>query len=45
MKIATALLLVTFAASAHAEVLVPKGSKGTLTVEYVFTSSGKYTTG
>jgi hypothetical protein len=38
-------LLVIFAASAHAEVLVPKGAKGTLTVEYVFTSSGKYITG
>jgi hypothetical protein len=42
MKIATALLLVTFTASAHAEMLVPKGAKGTLTVEYVFTSAGKY---
>ena len=45
MKIAMALLLVMFTASTYAEVLVPKGAKGTLTVEYVFTSSGKYTTG
>lgn len=45
MKIATALLLATFAVSAHAQLLVPKGAKGTLTVDYVFTSSGKYTTG
>jgi hypothetical protein len=44
MKFAMALLVVC-AVSAHAEVLVPKGAKGTLTVEYVFTSSGKYTTG
>lgn len=42
MKIAMALLLATFVASAHAELLVPKGAKGTLTVEYVFTSAGKY---
>jgi hypothetical protein len=45
MKIATTLMLVAFAASAHAEVLAPTGAKGTLKVEYVFTSSGKYTTG
>ena len=32
-------------AAAHAELLAPKGAKATLTVEYVFTSSGKYTTG
>jgi hypothetical protein len=38
------LLLVTLAASAHAELLVPKGAKALLTVEYVFASSGKYTT-
>ncbi len=42
MKIATTLMLVVFAASAHAQVLAPKGAKGTLKVEYVFTSSGKY---
>ncbi len=45
MKYATALLLMTVVASAHADVLVPKGAKGTLTVEYVFTSAGKHTTG
>ncbi|HYJ42191.1 MAG TPA: hypothetical protein VEW08_15465 [Steroidobacteraceae bacterium] len=44
MKFAMALLVIC-ATSAHAEVLVPKGAKGTLTVEYVFTSAGKYTTG
>lgn len=43
MKIAMALMAV-YAVSAQAEVLVPKGAKGTLTVDYVFTSSGKYTT-
>ena len=32
-------------AAAHAELLAPKGAKAQLTVEYVFTSSGKYTTG
>jgi hypothetical protein len=30
---------------AHAELLAPKGAKAQLKVEYVFTSSGKYTTG
>lgn len=43
MKIATALLLVAFAASAHAELLAPKGAKGQLKVEYVFVSSGGFT--
>ncbi|HUQ09410.1 MAG TPA: hypothetical protein VM146_03775 [Steroidobacteraceae bacterium] len=43
MKIAMALLLVAFAASAHAELLAPKGAKGQLKVEYVFVSSGGYT--
>jgi hypothetical protein len=42
MKIATALLLVTIAASAHAELLAPKGAKAQLKVEYVFTSAGTY---
>ena len=32
-------------AAAHAELLAPKGAKAQLKVEYVFTSSGKYTTG
>ena len=40
MKIVTALLLVTFAVSAQAELLAPKGAKGQLKVEYVFVSSG-----
>jgi hypothetical protein len=40
MKIAMALLLVACAASAHAELLAPKGAKGQLKVEYVFVSSG-----
>ena len=44
MKFAMALLVIC-AASAHAELLVPKGAKAQLKVEYVFTSSGKYTTG
>ncbi|HUR20967.1 MAG TPA: hypothetical protein VMZ90_09190 [Vicinamibacterales bacterium] len=43
MRIATALLLVAFAASAHAEPLAPKGAKGQLKVEYVFASSGGFT--
>ena len=43
MKIATALLLVAISASAHAELLAPKGAKGQLKVEYVFVSSGGYT--
>ena len=45
MKYAFVLLLVTVAGSAHAQLLAPKGATGTLKVEYVFTSSGKYTTG
>src|SRR3954471_13491247 len=40
MKIAITLFVVLFAAGAHAELFVPKGAKGTLKVEYVFTSSG-----
>jgi hypothetical protein len=40
MKIAFTLLIVLFTAGAHAELLVPKGAKGTLKVEYVFTSGG-----
>ena len=43
MKIATALLLVAISASAHAELVAPKGAKGQLKVEYVFVSSGGYT--
>lgn len=43
MKFTTTLLLVLYAASAHAELLAPQGAKGTLTVEYVFTSAGHYT--
>lgn len=42
MKYAFVLLLATVAGSAHAEPLAPKGAKGTLTVEYTFTSSGNY---
>jgi len=36
-------LLATFAVSAHADLLAPKGAKGQLKVEYVFVSSGGYT--
>jgi hypothetical protein len=43
MKIGMALLLATFAVSAHAQLLAPKGAKGQLKVEYVFVSSGGYT--
>ena len=42
MKIATALLLVAFAASAHAELLAPKAARAELKVEYVYTSAGSY---
>jgi hypothetical protein len=36
MKTTIALLLVLCTAVAHAELLVPKGAKGQLKVEYVF---------
>ncbi len=45
MKYAFVLFLVTVATSAHGQVLAPSGAKGTLKVEYVFTSSGNHTTG
>jgi hypothetical protein len=45
MKIATTLLLAMFAAAAHAQLLVPKGAKAVLTVDYAFASSGKHITG
>ena len=39
------VVCLSVASLAHAELLAPKGAKAQLKVEYVFTSSGKYTTG
>src|SRR4051794_35011667 len=39
------VVCLSVASLAHADLLAPKGAKAQLKVEYVFTSSGKYTTG
>jgi hypothetical protein len=44
MKHAIALLMMVFAASAHAQLIVPKGTKGTLKVNYQYKSDGKVVT-
>jgi hypothetical protein len=44
MKTIISLLLVLSSTLAHAQLLVPKGAKGQLKVEYVFASSGGHTT-
>lgn len=40
MKLALALVLLTMAAAAQAQLLVPKGSKATLEVQYLYTAEG-----
>lgn len=42
MKAFLCWMVAVLTMSAHAEVIVPKGQKATLRVEYVFTSAGRY---